>query len=242
MSTETSPSTQEVDGDGTTVPPDFASPGVPESIDGETAGSPQLPHPNSSLHSFLQNAIEATNPPLRHLASHSTLGSLHSRGSSDVRSFRTRRSHFAHSLATNFEEQRANKPGLAITRNTREYDPSSPAPPRPVSFAGPYSSMTSSRHFKRLSDARSNASTQVFSEAPLVKDHEREAEFEKMEELSLGADGDGVEEEEIEYPGPLALSFLIIGLCLSVFLISLDRTIITTVSRLSHVLLGIFGR
>lgn len=31
------------------------------------------------------------------------------------------------------------------------------------------------------------------------------------------------------YPGPLALSLLILGLCLSVYLISLDRTIITTV-------------
>ena len=32
-----------------------------------------------------------------------------------------------------------------------------------------------------------------------------------------------------EYPGPLALSFLTIGICLSVFLVSLDRTIVATV-------------
>lgn len=31
------------------------------------------------------------------------------------------------------------------------------------------------------------------------------------------------------YPGPVPLSILIVGLCLSVFLVSLDRTIITTV-------------
>ncbi|KAF7857944.1 hypothetical protein EAF04_009301 [Stromatinia cepivora] len=36
------------------------------------------------------------------------------------------------------------------------------------------------------------------------------------------------QELDIEYPGIIALTFLTIGLCLSVFLISLDRTIITT--------------
>ena len=32
-----------------------------------------------------------------------------------------------------------------------------------------------------------------------------------------------------EYPGPLALSLLTVGICLSVFLVSLDRTIVATV-------------
>lgn len=36
-------------------------------------------------------------------------------------------------------------------------------------------------------------------------------------------------ELEPEHPGSIALTFLMIGLCLSVFLISLDRTIVTTV-------------
>lgn len=45
---------------------------------------------------------------------------------------------------------------------------------------------------------------------------------------------DGLEDNtqmELEsvHPGPLALTLLMIGLCLSVFLISLDRTIVTTV-------------
>lgn len=38
------------------------------------------------------------------------------------------------------------------------------------------------------------------------------------------------DEDENRYPGPLALFILITGIALSVFLISLDRTIITTVS------------
>ena len=38
-------------------------------------------------------------------------------------------------------------------------------------------------------------------------------------------------EDPHDYPGPLALSLLTIGICLSVFLVSLDRTIVATVSR-----------
>ena len=41
-----------------------------------------------------------------------------------------------------------------------------------------------------------------------------------------------VAEDAHEYPGPLALSLLTIGICLSVFLVSLDRTIVATVSAL----------
>ncbi len=36
-------------------------------------------------------------------------------------------------------------------------------------------------------------------------------------------------EDPHEYPGPLPLSLLTIGICLSVFLVSLDRTIVATV-------------
>lgn len=36
-------------------------------------------------------------------------------------------------------------------------------------------------------------------------------------------------EDSHEYPGPLALSLLTVGICLSVFLVSLDRTIVATV-------------
>lgn len=66
------------------------------------------------------------------------------------------------------------------------------------------------------------------------------------EELSLGecngsgngGEGrEGREEEEIIYPGPLKLFILVVGIALSVFLISLDRTIITTVSPLPPPLL-----
>ena len=39
-----------------------------------------------------------------------------------------------------------------------------------------------------------------------------------------------VAEDAHDYPGPLALSLLTVGICLSVFLVSLDRTIVATVS------------
>lgn len=39
----------------------------------------------------------------------------------------------------------------------------------------------------------------------------------------------GNEKRREEYPGPLALGLITIGICLSVFLVSLDRTIVTTV-------------
>ena len=45
-------------------------------------------------------------------------------------------------------------------------------------------------------------------------------------------------EDAHEYPGPLALSLLTIGICLSVFLVSLDRTIVATVSALCRSVLS----
>lgn len=41
-------------------------------------------------------------------------------------------------------------------------------------------------------------------------------------------------EDPHEYPAPLALSLLTIGICLSVFLVSLDRTIVATVGNLDQ--------
>lgn len=38
------------------------------------------------------------------------------------------------------------------------------------------------------------------------------------------------DEGEHQYPGPFALTLIIIGICLSVFIISVDRNIVTTVS------------
>ena len=197
---------------------------------------PQTPaisysHTPSHLQNFLSDAVEAANPPLRHLASHSTLGSLRSHGTSDVRSSRTRRSNISSfgTLSTNFEEQRhVGKPGLSITRSTKEWDP--------IVAHAPKSSISSfPGHSKRFSAAdqsfvtQSAVSTQVYSETPLVPEDHRQVSEERLESQEQGKKAGEQEDDENIYPGPLPLTILIIGLCLSVFLISLDRTIITTV-------------
>ena len=145
---------------------------------------------------------------------------------SDVRSNRTRRSNTSgfRPLSTNFEEQRhIGKPGLSITRATKEWDP--------IVAHAPKSSISSFQGYsKRLSAAdqsfvtQSGVSTQIYSETPLAVEDHRQASAERLESQDAQEEGD-----EIVYPGPLPLTILIIGLCLSVFLISLDRTIITTV-------------
>jgi hypothetical protein len=52
-------------------------------------------------------------------------------------------------------------------------------------------------------------------------------------------------EEVIEYPGPMKLFFITLALCLAVFLVALDQTIIATVSEwikpLSSLILTISG-
>ena len=186
----------------------------------------------SQLHNFLQDAIEATSPPLRNLASHSTLGSLYSYGTSDVRSHRSKPSNGSsfRTMSTNFEEQRhVGKPGVSITRSTKTWDPiiaQLPTSDSMSSFQGP------SRRISHLSGAeqsfvtQSGVSTQMYSSTPLVAEEHRKDAAEIFES---GGNGAMEEEDGNVYPGPLQLAVLIIGLCLSVFIISLDRTIITTV-------------
>lgn len=127
-------------------------------------------------------------------------------------------------MPTNFEEQRhVGKPGLSITRSTKEWNPIV-ARPSVSSLPG---------HFRTESAAaqsfvtQSGVSTQIYSDTPLAPD-----DYKQDTAKPLDAQ-DRTEEEEDDdenvYPGPLPLAMLITGLCLSVFLISLDRTIITTV-------------
>lgn len=58
----------------------------------------------------------------------------------------------------------------------------------------------------------------------------KDADQDHGEDKVLDKDGTGEEVDETKYPRSLALFILITGIALSVFLISLDRTIITTVS------------
>ena len=135
-------------------------------------------------------------------------------------------------MSTNFEEQRhVGKPGLSITRSTKEWDPivarSPTGPPKSSLLSLQGHSKTFSTGDQSIT-TQSGVGTQIQSDAPLVSDDSRPYSAGTIEGINK------VEEEKDEnvYPGPLPLAFLIIGLCLSVFLISLDRTIITTVSSI----------
>lgn len=60
-------------------------------------------------------------------------------------------------------------------------------------------------------------------------------EWNQAEAVGRHREGAVDEDEAPEYLGPLPLAFLLVGVCLAVFLISLDRTIITTVSTCTFV-------
>ncbi|KAH7357258.1 major facilitator superfamily domain-containing protein, partial [Rhexocercosporidium sp. MPI-PUGE-AT-0058] len=168
-----------------------------------TPPSAHVNHPN--LHNFINEAIEATNPSLRHLASHSSLGSQlsrhRSRGSradSDVGSATTRRSRIR-PLSTNFEEQRhPGKSALSITNTTKPFEP----------------------------DLKED-STLLMAHTEVTRGNDGRKTIDQGEQKAAAAITVD-EEDETNYPGPFGLFILITGIALSVFLISLDRTIITT--------------
>lgn len=222
--------------------------------------TPPSAHTNQgALHNFIHEAIEATNPSLRHLASHSSLGSQlsrnrsrGSRGDSDFRSGTTRRS--VRPLSTNFEEQR--HPGnstLRISHTTKAFEPDLKEDPLPAlpelrrnrpgvhrsrvgarsgshAFGSDDITLYSEVPASRYSDKYPEFGGLDPVERPLVKPAEKAAD-KTVDQAETNAAAPGAEEEDdTVYPGPLGLFILITGIALSVFLISLDRTIITTVS------------
>lgn len=89
------------------------------------------------------------------------------------------------------------------------------------------------------SDGRRNGASEASLTDTSIIDSEEVGSGQVIPEKIRDADGaerekarqgqNNIEGEEDIYPRRLALTLIIIGLCLSVFLISLDRTIITTV-------------
>jgi hypothetical protein len=245
----------------TTISKSSPTPPPPRTL----AAGPNHPpnsHKNTHIQAFIDSAIETTNPSLRHLASHSSLGSQRSnRTHGSQKTWRSPRSQI-HPLSTTFEEQRhPGKPTLSLTKNTKFYDPE-------AKQAGAYGfeghgtgkgringslSSTYQKHRKlgSVSGSANYASdeTTLFSDprssvADYAVGGSESQEFRSYKEIEIGVppakpqegENEGeVEKEEGEegennYPGPLGLFILITGIALSVFLISLDRTIITTVS------------
>ena len=52
--------------------------------------------------------------------------------------------------------------------------------------------------------------------------------IEKLEDVNGAAEDTKLEDEEIVYPGGLVLAAIVLALCLAVFLVALDQTIIAT--------------
>ncbi|KUJ13537.1 MFS general substrate transporter [Mollisia scopiformis] len=210
--------------------------------------SPKTNHPH--LQNFIQEVVDATNPSLRHLASQSSFNSQNSRtpshAPSDPRSQITKRSF--RPLSTNFEEQRhPGKPTLSITRSTKQWDPE-------IKETGSVADYPSLKQYHEsigsgiygsdqttlFSDPRSSLmSASGAGAVPKYKEIEishpiaegassKVSTSEGSSQHVLPDEKEGAEEEETVYPGPLGLFILITGIALSVFLISLDRTIITT--------------
>lgn len=212
-------------------------------------GRPRLPpsaHSRTQFQSFIQEAIEVTNPPMRHLAtpSLSSLGS-HGRRPSDMLSMKTRAS-TRRPLSTNLEEQR--HPGNAtasFSRTTKPFIPEDREADSVFSSAKDWkrnrTSVGTGSHLLGSDDVTlcSNTTGRTKGTGLCAKCKQAEVDErpppelpvdEPSQETLVGEEVKTEEEDETKYPGPLGLFILITGIALSIFLISLDRTIITTVS------------
>jgi hypothetical protein len=198
--------------------------------------SPSPTPTSSTLQTLFFDAVEAANPPLRQLASHSTLGSLPNTAVADLHSSRFPVSKVS---GATFDEQRhPGKAGAAINKTTRELETSavgagsSASPPdAAVKSGGPgyLSTESGSSSSQNCSPDEPLIGSKKPGAAGVVAGRGQETEKEAENEAEGGIGPGVVEDEESIYPGRVALTLIIIGLCLSVFLISLDRTIITTV-------------
>ena len=114
--------------------------------------------------------------------------------------------------------------------------PDTPAPPydevvqKPKALHRSFSQQGWSRYEKSGGAQlnRHNSTLSAISEFSGFPSHPGVRPFDHREVLGEAA---GKADDDEEYPAPLPLTLIIIGVCLSVFVISLDRNIITTVSH-----------
>jgi hypothetical protein len=172
--------------------------------------SPSPTLTTSSLATLFFDAVEYANPPIRQLASHATYGSSSTGATSELQFSRSRASRGTSEAA--FDKQR--HPGKTGA-----------CPMAGSCLNTSHSSENGGARSCPRIESGSSGSQNGGSDVPLITSEGTGGA------ARIGGRGEG---EENVYPGPLALALIILGLCLSVFLISLDRTIITTVSVLSE--------
>ena len=185
---------------------------------------------SSSKHINLQNSrnegVEASDPPFRHLSSGSSSGSIKARQSVSGAALADGHSQKSSPPSTTFEDQRhEGKRGLSITSNTKPWNSGR------LQRESLRSEITQETGSVTLRNSWGNRSVGSWSgkdkaheSANIISENVKE---EEQPEQTV------MEEDENVYPGPLRLSILVIGIALSVFLISLDRTITTTVRPLT---------
>lgn len=142
-------------------------------------------------------------------------------------------------IAKNPEARRQTaRPGIEGDRSTQEPSdsnersgsPRSSHPPArdPMRRRKDESEIPSDAYFPTLGKRLSTVSEfSGFQPHPAVGPLEPRGALGEASGPPYGADDDN--EEDASYPGPLALSLVVLGICLSVFIVSLDRNIITTV-------------
>ncbi|TGO33704.1 hypothetical protein BHYA_0231g00160 [Botrytis hyacinthi] len=158
----------------------------------------KAPRNNAALNELFTDIIASAAPSLRHLASQSTLGESVSSAKRRSRTYER-----PHRLSTPVEEQRhPGKPGLWSDQFMKNID-------EMVDWETKEVNAISLASTSNLDAFGARAKTEKIGEVVAPPE---------PQELDA----------EIVYPGTLALTILTIGLCLSVLLISLDRTIITT--------------
>lgn len=145
------------------------------------------------------------NTPMRHLGSQSSLHTISSGGSLRSRSHRSTNSNRA-SLRSRTTQKRTFRPLSTLEEQRHEAKPS-------IKLSRNSKPFEPEIEFAAGQADIENASSS--SDTPM-----NEAEFASEEE-----------QDETVYPGPVGLALLSLGLMLSVFLIALDRTIITPVRR-----------
>ena len=221
--------------------------------------SPMSDSERSDLNGLLAEIINAANPAIRRIASNSTFDD--SRSFSRSRSARSRsRSTTARSVLaqspqfsvstqgsrpkTPLSAQRhPGKPGVRITRTTRLLDEildvdESTADADHDSNRQSLARMASPKYDAGSVGERPSEEHFLAHETQGQKLQEKERD-DALESIPAEATAEETEGNAVQYPSPTALAFLITGICLSVFLISLDRTIITTVGPLIAILANV---
>ncbi|CZT04291.1 related to major facilitator (MFS1) transporter [Rhynchosporium agropyri] len=203
-----------------------------------TPSMAHINHPN--LQNFINEAIVATNPAIRHLASQSSLESQpsgrRSRGSRGDSEARSGLSKGIRRLSTNFEEQRhPGRSDLGFASTTKPYEPEKETSRMKTipEWKGHRANTSSGLG----NEAFGRDHTALIPEVPpsrqsykslVVRGDGEEPKTDEGDAVEAAATLTGEKDDETKYPGPLGLFILITGIALSVFLISLDRTIITT--------------